>query len=676
MRCKDAPSHAVAADDLCTIQDPMAGGEILPEVGYAFTAGPFHPDNATVVHVHHREAMNTLFECAVILAVPLATSPESAVAAAATLEITRDSLTRRVQGVVRRVEDVGTAGRHRFVRAFVVPHLWKLSQRTDSRIYQNKKTIEIVLDVLERAGIYQGAQSVDGGLFSPAPREYCVQYRETDLSFVSRLLEDEGVPFYFRHEGGGSETLVLCDDAHGYRPAPTLDDGSVQIVDENLANERSETLHWFDVRKEGGTAKVTLRDYDFTRPRAVQDMTPSQGDGPLAVFEYPTRATITNYQKPVYTAHNSARLAKLRLEEHQTREWSCAAEGNVTGFAPGTTVTVSGHVHTEYDQRYLVTGVEHVGHAWTATAEDVSLGPKIMQMLQLLNAEIIDRTEGEVSLPERYRNRSTLARMQGGAASVPFRPARVTPRPIVEGPQTARVVGPRGEEIYVDEHARIKVQFHWDRVGEENEQSSCWVRTAQPWAGSGWGFVFVPRINMEVVVQFLEGDPDRPLVTSCVYNGENRPPYELPKEKTRSALKTNSSPTSGGYNELRFEDKAGAEQVYLQAERNHDVLVKRDQTITVGNDRTKTVSGNEYISVRKNRTGTITENDKLVVNKNQDIEVHGSTGLTVDVDHVYRLEANDKIVLKCGDSTLIMTPQGVWVNGGVVKLNCSDKPSP
>jgi type VI secretion system secreted protein VgrG len=337
---------------------------------------------------------------------------------------------------------------------------------------------------------------------------------------------------------------------------------------------------------------------------------------------------------------------------------------------------VAGHVHSSFDQKYLVTGVEHVGHSWTSIAEDVSLGSKIMQMLQLLNAEIIDVADEAGRLPERYRNRATLAKTQGIASSVPFRPARVTPRPVVEGPQTARVVGPRGEEIYVDEHARIKVQFHWDRVGEENEKSSCWIRCAQNWSGAGWGFVFIPRIGMEVVVTYLEGDPDRPLVTGCVYNGENRPPYELPKEKTKSTLKTNTSPTNGGYNELRFEDLRGQEQVYLQAERNHDVLVKKDQTITVGNDRTKTITGNEYITVRKNRSGNITENDKLVVGKNQDLEVHGDTGLTIDVDHVYRLEANDKIVLKCGESTIIMTPQGVWVNGPVVKLNCSDKPSP
>jgi type VI secretion system secreted protein VgrG len=187
--------------------------------------------------------------------------------------------------------------------------------------------------------------------------------------------------------------------------------------------------------------------------------------------------------------------------------------------------------------------------------------------------------------------------------------------------------------------------------------------------------MFIPRIGMEVVVNHLEGDPDRPLITGCVYNGENRVPYELPKEKTKSTIKTNTTPTNGGYNELRFEDKAGAEQVYMQAERDHDVLVKRNQSITVGNDRTKTVKGNEFISVHKNRTSTITENDKLTVHKNHEIEVRGTPGFTIDVDHKYRLEAGDKIVLKCGESTIIMTPDGVWINGPVVKLNCSDKPS-
>ncbi len=655
----------------------MPGGTLLPEVGYAFTAGALNPSNATVVHVHHREALSELYECAVIVAAPLSLSPEGLVTQPASLDLTREGLTRHVKGVVRRVEDIGTAGRYRFVRVFVVPSLWLLSQRMDSRIFQEKKTVEIVQQVLRDAGIYQGAQlSIDGGLYSPAPREYCVQHHETDLAFVRRLLEDEGVPFYFRHDGDGGETLVLCDDAHAYRPVPTVDGGPVQVMDEAMGTASSETLHWFDLRREAQTTKVTLRDYDFTRPRAKQDMTATQGEGVRAVYEYPARSTITNYSEGghVYTTHNTARLAKVRLEEQLTREWSGRGEGNVTGVMPGVTVQVSGHAHADFDRRYLVTAAEHVGHAWSATAEDVSLGPKVMQMLQMLNAELVDVSSGADRVPERYRNRALFNRTEGTASSVPFRPARVTPRPVVEGPQTARVVGPAGEEIHTDFYGRIKVQFHWDRVGQEDDRSSCWIRVAQNWAGAGWGFVFVPRIGMEVLVTFLEGDPDRPLVTGCVYNGENHPPYELPREKTKSTIKTSSSPTSGGYNELRFEDLRGQEQVYLQAERNHDVLVKRDQSITVGNDRTKTVTGNEFVSVRKNRTSTVTQNDKLTVTQNHEIEVQGDTGFTIDVDHTYRLEAADRIILKCGESTLVMTPQGVWINGPVVKLNCSDKP--
>jgi type VI secretion system secreted protein VgrG len=652
-------------------------GDVLPEVGYAFTAGPFNPSNATVVHVHHREAMSELYECAVMLAVPLQLAPDAAVTQPASLEMSRQSLVRKVKGIVRRVEDVGTAGRYRFVRLFVVPELWTLSKRMDSRIFQDKKTVEIIQDVLKDAGVYQGSGGlqIDGGLFSPAPREYCVQHHETDLAFVRRLLEDEGIPFYFKHDGGGGETLVLCDDGHAWAPVPTLDGGPAQVVDEAMGTSDAETLHWFDFRREVQTTKVTLRDYDFTRPRAVQDMTPTQGDGVRAVYEYPTRATITNYSEPVYTTHNSARLAKVRLEEHATREWSGAGEGNVTGITPGMSLQIAGHVHPEFDKKYLVTATEHVGHAWSSTTEDVSLGSKILQMLQMLDAELIDKGDSKGGLSERYRNRHAVNKLEGISTACAFRPARITPRPIIEGPQTARVVGPPGEEIHTDLYGRVKVQFHWDRVGKEDDKSSCWIRVAQTWAAAGWGSIFIPRIGMEVVVNHLEGDPDRPLVTGCVYNGENRPPYELPKEKTKSTIKTNTSPTNGGYNELRFEDLRGKEQVYLQAERNHDVLVKKDQTITVGNNRTKTIGGNEFISVRKNRTATISQNDKLTVTQNKDIEVHGDTGFTIDVDHVYRLEAHDKIVLKCGDSTIIMTPGGVWINGTVVKLNCSDKPS-
>jgi type VI secretion system secreted protein VgrG len=654
-------------------------GEPLPEVHYSFTAGPYDPSNATVVHVHLREAMNDLFECAVVLAVPLEISPESTVTQPAKLELMRKSLQRYCSGIVRRTEDLGVAGTHRFVRLFVVPQLWLLSKRMDtrSRFFENKKTIEIIQDVLKDAGVYQGdgGLEIDGGLFDPAPREYCVQYHETDLDFVRRLMEDEGIPFYFKHDGG-VETLVICDDAHTYRPVPLLKGSTVRVIDEHQGTSDSETAHWFDLRRDVQSTQVTVRDYDFTRPR-LGEMTQSQGGGARAVYEYPTRATITNYNEGshTYTTHNSARLAKVRLEEHGTREWLASLESNAIGMMAGVQVEIANHVHPDFDKKYIVTQCEHVGQSWSDTAEDVSLGHKLIDLLRLAGSHLIEINDQHGWLPNRYRNRVWANKKDGITTSVPYRPARITKRPIVEGPHTARVVGPKGEEIYTDFYGRVKVQFHWDRKSEENQKSSCWIRVTQMWAAGGWGSMFIPRIGMEVVVHFLEGDPDRPLIVGCVYNGENHPPYELPKEKTKSTIKSNTSPSDGGFNEFRFEDLKGKEQVFLQAQRNHDVLVKKDQSITVGNDRTKTIKGDEHIQVHKNREATITKNDKLVVEGNQNIEVHGGTGLTVDVDKIYRLEAGEKLILKVAESTIVMTADGIWINGAVVKLNCDGKPS-
>jgi type VI secretion system secreted protein VgrG len=262
----------------------------------------------------------------------------------------------------------------------------------------------------------------------------------------------------------------------------------------------------------------------------------------------------------------------------------------------------------------------------------------------------------------------------------------------VYGIQTATVVGPPGEEIHVDFHARIKVQFHWDRQGRRDDKSSCWMRSAHNWSGPHWGFQFVPRVGMEVVVQFLEGDPDRPLVTGCVYNGENHSPYGLPGEKTRSAIRTQSTPGGGGYNELRFEDKAGQEEVYLRAQKDlnewvlHDqgTKVDHDQTLAVGRHRIQTVGGNERLVVKQNRTAAVQRNESLEVDENMDLAVHGPRGYSVQVDETLYLRAEGRIILECGDSTIHMTPDGITVRaktvriegeqetvvrGGVVKIN-------
>mgnify|MGYP003337697370 CR=1 FL=1 len=317
-------------------------------------------------------------------------------------------------------------------------------------------------------------------------------------------------------------------------------------------------------RHEVRSSGVTLRDFDFTRPRAALDMTAaSPGDvGRLARYEYPAPATLHGYDRGArrFTAHDSPRLAKLRAEELATRAHLGEGSGNVTGVTPGLRFDLAGHARSELDRAYLVAEAEHVGQAWSVLPESLRESKRVRAMLLDAGLSAAD------GFDDRYHNRFVTHRLKQPAASVPFRPARVTARPVVEGPQTARVVGPAGEDIHTDEHGRIKVQLHWDREGREDERSSCWIRCAQAWSGGQWGFVFIPRIGMEVVVQFLEGDPDRPLVTGCVYNGENHPPYKLPEHKTRSTIKTLSTPATGGYNEIRFEDAAGREQLYVQAE--------------------------------------------------------------------------------------------------------------
>ncbi len=607
---------------------------LVPEVRWSFSAGRVGAEAWSVVHLDAREAVSDLYRAQIVLVMESGGGAlDELLGAPASLETHRGGLVRSIKGVVAEVEELGTTAQHRFVRVDVVPALWTLSERSDCRIFQGKNTVDIIRAVLSDAGIYQGpgALRIDGALDAFPTREYCVQYSETDLAFVRRLLEDDGIPFYFDHEGEGGEALVICADEHVWTPVPTLDNGPVRVLDAGLSTARTETLTWFDERHSLRPSSVVVRDFDFTRPRAAIDMTGRQGQGQRALFEYPARATITGYDdgSRAYKQHNTARIAKLRTEEHATRVHRGHGRGNVTGCAPGRSLTVTGHERPELDRRYLVTSVEHRGHDWSIVPEDVLASARFREMLHDAQLRAPDGTRGD----GRYGNRVETHRIDENPASVPFRPERVTPRPLVEGPQTARVVGPPGEEIHTDSHGRVKVQFHWDRQGREDDQSSCWIRVAQTMGGGNWGFVFIPRIGMEAVVNFLEGDPDRPLVTACVFNGENQPPYELPDNKTRTSFKTNTTPTDGGFNEIRFEDKKGLEQLFTQAQRNLDTLIKNDESHTVNRHRTKSVAGEEFNTIMKNRVSRVMENDSHTVDGNHEMEVHGGQGSSLSVDN-------------------------------------------
>ena len=653
--------------------------EPAPETGFRFDASSLGGADVRVVEAHVREGLGELYEA--VVDVCTAESPDfgSLLGTRATLEIARGPRTRRVCGVVRRVERLDSWGGLRRARVTMVPALWALSQRVDSRIFQDVHTLDIVQSVLSEAGL--DAPTLETRRDYPK-REYCVQYRESDLAFVLRLLEEEGVVLYFRHDGD-AETVVLTDAA-SYGLCPTLDRRPVPFSPPQSEQAPVEVVQRLDFARELRSTGFTGRDYDFTRPLATLDMTRAQPRGEQGErprYEFPARFTPGPYDEGsrTYGAHDGGHRVEVRQGEEQCAEDTAAGGGNVTGFMPGRVFQLLGHEHADLDQRYLLTHVEHHLHA----PEELLTDPDA-------------RASHTAAGIDRYRNtfRCVPAR---GVYVLP----RKTPRPMVLAAQTAVVTGDGDEEIHVDAHGRVKVQFHWDRKGKHDGHSSCWVRVSQNQAGAAWGFMFIPRVGMEVVVTFLEGDPDRPLITGCVYNGVNRPPYELPDKRTVSTIKTVSSPGGHGFNELRFEDLAGSEEIFLHAQRDLNEIVNHDHTLTVWNDQHITIKGHQYVTVNgegPKPAGMPGPGHGVKVNGEYSIDasgdVHIQSGGSIheeatsdrfmkarsiylkgdDVVQVnaprFNVIATDKIILRVGGSAISISDGGILIkSSGSVKID-------
>jgi type VI secretion system secreted protein VgrG len=496
---------------------------------------------------------------------------------------------RAVRGVVERAE-LGEEGKKLTAyRVTLAPTAHALRHRFDVRIFQELSVPDVVKKVLGEAGVAHQLK-LSG---SYEPREYCVQFRESDWDFVARLLEEEGIHTYFDHDGD-DDVLVLADAKGAH--APIAGDAELVFRPPGGALVASEHVSAFRSAEERRTGKVTVRDYDFKKPSLVLESVASgELDGDLERYDSPGGHTT----QPV--GDHRARTGHERLETGRRVGHGSSACGR---FIPGSTFTLAEHPTSALNREYLLTRVEHRGSD--------------------------PHMEGAGGVP--YENDFEVV-----AADVALRPARVTPKPVVHGIQTAIVVGPSGEEIHTDEHGRIKVQFHWDRLGKRDDKSSCWMRVAQAWAGPGYGAMFLPRVGHEVVVSFVDGDPDRPLVTGSVYHGANVPPYALPGNKTRSTVKTSSSPGGGGYNELRFEDKKGNEEVYLQAERDWNTLVKHDraqkvghdEVLDVGHDRTLTVGANETETIGEARAIEVGADHTEKIGANMTLSVGGNLGQTV-----------------------------------------------
>jgi type VI secretion system secreted protein VgrG len=625
----------------------------LPLVEYSLEVAAGQAGRWQVLELTLSEQLSEPYRCTLELAeIGEGGDPDALLGASGVLELERDGVDeRRLCGVICRVTYRGLKASRVVVSVEVVPALSALSQRVNTKIFQEMTVPDILKEVLE-VGLGPFDRTVKLDLRETYnSREYCVQYRESDLAFATRLMRECGIAYRFDHSDD-TEKLVLFDANDACSQWEASSGRAIPIALDNnelLGIESIRTLTW---REEMRPNRVVVRDFDWTQP--ALDLTRRSEDsdgveGEREIYESSPIVSIGDYDDGSKAYGNEEVQTQAQITQQAEVAQIRAANGtsNVIGLVPGVIAQIAGHRRPELDGRYLVVSVAHGG----------------------ISTEGVVRGINEVEAEQQYDNRLTLLPFD-----IPYRPARPTERLTVLGPQTATVVGPSSEEVYTDAHGRIKVQFHWDRLGEKDENSSCWVRVAQSWAGPGYGTMFIPRIGMEVVVAFLDGDPNRPLVVGVVYNGQNPPPYDLPTDKTKSGIYTRSSPEGTGRNEITFEDAKDSEELFTHAQKDmntvvkndktlrvdHDeaILVKNDRSLQVDHDKSEVVQNDKSIQVTGQHTEDIGKDMTLSVGANLKQTVGESMELTVSKDLDASINENmsqsvgaDKSVTVSGDST-------------------------
>jgi type VI secretion system secreted protein VgrG len=587
-----------------------------------------------------------------------------------TINITQsDNSQRYFNGIVSHFACTGKEGDMTRYELEVVPKLWTLTRYADCRIFHNMLVTEIIEQVLDERGInYNPALSGDY-----KPLEYCVQYRETDFNFVSRLMEQFGIFYFFEHEDG-DHTMKLGDSSSLHNPCPGQATAGFNLATGGL--DAGDAVNDLSIGQEMRSGKHSVTDYNFTT--STQDLSATEstiysvaGNDDMEIFDYPGLHT---------TPSDGTALVRVRMQEEEAVHKIVHGSSVCRAFTSGYKFDLEDHPLPAMNASYLLTEIQHVASV-AGTYRDAGAGGG-----------------------DSYVNHFTCI-----PADVPFRPARLTPKPFVQGPQTATVVGKSadddsadddnaggdGEEIWVDKWGRVLVQFPWDR----KRATSCWMRVSQDWAGQGWGMINIPRVGQEVIVSFLEGDPDRPIITGRVYNDVQTVPYTLPDNGTRTTFKTHSSPGGGddNYNELRFEDKKGSEDLLIHAERTMHNSVEASQYITVGGSRHITTGG---VDKDGNKLGDVKElvfkNHNLHVQGDDKIKIEGQSHAHVmdQADAIYdkdlvlsvnqkcviladtlQLQGTTKIVLIAGSSSLVIDASGVTVLGTpMINLNTPGAP--
>jgi type VI secretion system secreted protein VgrG len=515
---------------------------------------------------------------------------------------------RHTHGLISRMKllEVGEDGLAAY-EIEMVPWLWFLHQFHDCRIFQNKSVPDIIEKVFKDRGFTDFEMNTHG---TYEPREYCVQYRETDFNFISRLMEEEGIFYFFKQEDS-KHTLVVGDAASAFAACPHMAKARYTPATGGLLEE--DTVAQIEHEYRVNTGKTSLTDYDFEKPNTSLMATLSGGsegeDQEGEFYDYPGRHK---------TKAEGDRYVRIRLEEREVNIQTVRGLSNCMGFECGYKFTLEEHFRDSANQEYVLLALEHRGKNTSYRS-------------------------GRHEEPFQYTNR-----FEAIPASVPFRPPRLARKPAIHGTQTAVVVGKSGEEIFTDKYGRVKVQFFWDREGVMDENSSCWIRVAQGWAGKGWGVIHIPRIGQEVVVSFLEGDPDRPLITGSVYNADQTVPYALPDEHTKSSLKSMSSKGGGGFNEIRFEDKKDSEEIFIHAQKDIDIRVVKDRLEWIGQDRhlmvvrdkLEDVQRDSHTNIARDQVTKFGRDHHLEIAGKEAIKITGSHSLSVTGDVIEEFKAN------------------------------------
>ncbi|MGE5303907.1 MAG: type VI secretion system Vgr family protein [Alphaproteobacteria bacterium] len=563
-----------------------------------------------------------------------------------------DDKERYFNGICKRVSQGEQGNDFTSYRMEIVPQFWMLTKKAQSRIFQQKSVPDILKKVLEGLDVTYEIQ----GNFEP--RDFCVQYRETDFNFASRLMEEEGIFYFFKHSDGGHQ-MVVANSPSSHKDLPN---GSTIIYEEIEGGGRDEDrIFDWEKAQEWRSGKYTLWDHCFELPHKhleveanildsvqagkVSHKLKVANNDKMEIYDYPGEYAqrfdgvqpgggdrASDLQK---IFQDNKRTVDLRIEEEAAVGLVIQGASSCRDFVSGYKFTLQRHFNA--DGAYVLTSVAHSARQ----SGDYRSG------------------SGDFH----YTNSFTCI-----PVALPFRPQRLTPKPVVQGTQTAIVVGPGGEEIFTDKYGRVKVQFHWDREGKNNEESSCWVRVGTLWAGKQWGVIHIPRINQEVIVDFLEGDPDQPIIIGSVYNAREMPPYDLPDEKTKSTVKTRSSKqgTSDNYNEIRFEDKKGNEQIFINAEKDMDTrvenddrqIVKNDRHVIIENDHREKIGNDMSIQIGNNldeKTGT-----KFAHEAGQ--EIHLKAGMKVIIEAM-------QVSIKGAGGFVDVGPSGVTIQGTMVLIN-------